>query len=163
MANFLTTARLAVIAHLQAHANLKDYVRRWYLYGAGDHLPLDVAKADCPAFEMGPAQNQPRPATNASDDFYYRLNFRLHSSGFDVADIEEFFSRATTALAEGEATRFGLAAANGLYLADAGEVQVARQFEEAGTPDESIFRAVGWTASFPYTLRFRREPTGLNP
>lgn len=163
MANFLSTARLAVIATLQAHANLKTYVRRWYLYGANDHLPLDVAKADCPAFEMGPAQNQPRPGTNVGDDFHYRLQFRLHVAGFDVADAEEFLARTTTALAAGEATRFGLAASNGMYLGEAGEVTIARKFEEAGSPEEAILRAVGWTASFPYVLRFRRDPTELNP
>jgi len=89
MNNFLTDARVALLAALQADAGIDALVRTWREFGPGLRERMAIEPAYCPLLALYPAGGEPFARFNAASHIAQDLALRIVTAGQDASAAEE--------------------------------------------------------------------------
>jgi hypothetical protein len=109
MGNFFTDGRLALIAALQADAEIDGRIRTYFDFGPGLRRRNALQPAFCPALSVAPAEGAERRVANVEREIPQVFRVELATAGQDVAPCEELTALVLARVAACNQTRLGLA------------------------------------------------------
>jgi len=88
MPNYLTTARRALIAALQADPTLASSVRTWYDFGPGLRKRYDTQPSNCPLIAVVPAELDVTQIATATESLPQDVEVGITTDGQDAEPCE---------------------------------------------------------------------------
>ena len=151
MACFLTTARLALLAALQADATLNAAIRTWFDWGPGLRKRYEIAPRNCPLLSVLPAELDADQFANVMARLPQDLEIGIAVDGPDVAPLEELVAAALDVIQAESRTCLSVALAeDGLT-----GIEILRVEWEA-VPDKDTGRVV-WLAIITARINWMRS------
>jgi len=110
VANFMTTARQALMARLQEDPTLDAAIMSWYTWGSGLIQRYNFEPATCPLLSLVPAALDDDELSNITDRFPQDVELTIVTDGQDAEPTEELLAAALAVVCQARADHLGLAA-----------------------------------------------------
>ncbi len=109
MSVYLTDARTALVAALEADVTLSLKVVKWFTWGPGLRKRFDILPAVCPLVSVVPAEMGQDQVANVTAGIDQDLEIGIATDGQDAAPCEELVAAALDVLVAAARSRLGLA------------------------------------------------------
>ena len=149
MAAYLTTARLALVAALQADATLLAGVRTWRAFGPGLRQRLAIEHSHCPMLAVYPQSVDVAGNYNVAEGITQDLTVLIVTSGQDAAPAETLAAAALDVIETARGTCLSLTAL-GLTNLTIGSVSWGAEPDEDGSH-------IMWTVRIAVRLHYIRR------